>query len=343
MFLSNNQINLINYPILMKNVCLLIFLLLNWMTCNANVSFRFAANSIEDGDLKVLMENSISELLTEINRAGTDGNSLNLSGINLEQVAKERFAALWNDTRFVCDKSTNISKCLHDFQGYQVRQIPITMKPLQDSSCDQALNRELTVSLNKNGAITGVRLAWEINDDVNKILATTGAGGVMETRIRREILKWIEDLRSYYSERNLDAIEKYFSDDGLILKGSEIIKVQVQIDTICYIPTQKVRYRISNKSNYLRNLRTLFASAKKLNVEFDNISIMKHGAKPNIFGLSLHQKLSSEKYNDEIGLFLLLDFNDPECAKIYKYDRNFDGKINEGGVYYLGEDGGFIP
>ena len=331
-----------HYPRLIMSVLLLTVLFMNEMVGNANVLFKFSANSIEDGVLKSRMENNISALLTEINRAGSNGSSLNLSEISMEQEAKERLITLWDDSRFVCDKPINISACRRDFQGYQVRAVPITMKP-QNSSYNQSLNRELTVSLDKNGMITGVRPAWELNEDVNKILVTTGTGGIMETWQRWEILKLVEDLSSYYSERNLDAIEKFLSDDGLILKGSEIVVVRQLIDTLIYVPTQKVRYRKSDKSNYLRNLRTLFATAKKLNIEFANISVMKHGAKPNIFGLSILQKFNSAEFKDEIWLFLLLDFNDSECVKIYKSDRKFDDEINEGGVYYLGEDGGFIP
>lgn len=182
--------------------------LLYCFTSEAQIKFKFAANSIDASALKIRMENNISDLLTEIDRAGSNGITLNLSGISMEQGAKERLIALWDACRFVCDKSTNISKCLHDFQGYQVRAIPITMKP-QDSSYDQSLNRELTVSLNRNGVITGVRPAWELNEDINKILTTTGTGGVMETRMRRELLKWVEDFRCYYNERNIAALEKY--------------------------------------------------------------------------------------------------------------------------------------
>lgn len=65
----------------------------------ADVSFRFAANSIDEGGLKTRMEGNISDLLTEINRSGFDGDSLNLSGINMNQtegVSKFRCTLFYN-------------------------------------------------------------------------------------------------------------------------------------------------------------------------------------------------------------------------------------------------------
>lgn len=322
-----------------KQALVLVMGLLCCFSSMANVTFRFAANSIDAGSLKTRMENNISALLTEINRAGSNGTSLNLSGINMEDEAKVRLRALWDDSRFVCDKPTNISKCLHDCQGYQVRAIPITMKP-QNSSYDQSLNRELTISLNKYGKITGVRPAWELNEDVNKILATTGAGGVMETRMRRELLKWVEDFRCYYNERNIDALDKIYSEDALIITGSVITKRSNTGDgAVRY--DQKIHYNVQDKPTYIARLRKTFDSKKYLHVEFDHISVMKHSAKPNIYGVTLHQIWKSTGYNDDGWLFLLWDFNNPEEPQIHVRTWQPEQAVAQDGVFTL--DDFFIP
>lgn len=313
--------------------------LLYCFTSEAQIKFKFAANSIDASALKIRMENNISDLLTEIDRAGSNGIALNLSGISMEQGAKERLIALWDASRFVCDKSTNISKCLHDFQGYQVRAIPITMKP-QDSSYDQSLNRELTVSLNRNGVITGVRPAWELNEDINKILTTTGTGGVMETRMRRELLKWVEDFRCYYNERNIAALEKIYSEDALIITGSVVMRRRNEGDgAVRY--EQKVNYKVQDKTTYLTNLKRQFDTKKYIKVEFDHISVMKHGAKPNIYGVTLHQTWRTNTYHDEGWLFLLWDFNDPEKPQIHVRTWQPDQVVVKDGVFTL--DDFFIP
>lgn len=282
------------------------------LSCKADVTFQFAANTMEEVTIKTRMESSISSLLTEINRAGTDGDSLNLSGINMNPVAKERLIALWQDSPFVCDKSSNISECLQDFQGYQVRAIPVTMKS-QNSSYNQLFSRELTVSLNKSGVITGVRPAWELHEDVEKILTPTGKGGIIETRIRREILKWIEDYRTLYTIKDLDGIANVIND---------------------FSPTEK------NNEQLLSGLKRMFAS-EDFSTEIDHISIMKSGLKANIYGLTFHQKFNTNNYSDSGWFFFLWDLNDPEKPQIHVRTWQSDEEASKDGVFTLGDF--FIP
>lgn len=298
----------------------------------AGVTFQFSAGSIDAGILKTKMETSISALLTEIDRAGSQGTSLNLSSINMEQEAKVRLNALWDEAaHFVCDRETNISRCLNDYQGYQVRAIPITMKPI-DSSYNQSINRELTISLNKNGVITGVRPAWELQEDVSKIMQD--ANGVADTRKRREILKWVEDFRCYYNERNLKALNQIYSDDALIITGSVVMQRKMHGD-IGLRFGQKVNYTVQSKEQYITKLSRMFKNNSRINVEFDHISVVMHPAKPNIYGVTLHQKWQTSSYSDEGWLFLLWDFNDPERPQIHIRTWQPDQVVSKDGVFTL--------
>ncbi len=304
--------------------------------CSAQVTFKFSAGTIDAGSLKTKMENNISALLTEIDRAGKAGSDLNLSQINMEPAAKTRLSALWEDARFVCDKSSNISKCLNDFQGYQVRAIPITMKPL-DSSYEGSLSRELTISLSKAGVITGVRPAWELQEDVSKIMFSPG--GVADTRQRREILKWVEDFRCYYNEKNLQALNQIYSDDALIITGSVVTQRANKGDGVRL--EQNVKYTVQSKEQYINKLSRIFKNNRRVNVEFDHISVVMHGAKKNIYGVTLHQKWQTSSYSDEGWLFLLWDFNDPEQPQIHVRTWQPDQVVANDGVFTL--DDFFIP
>lgn len=306
--------------------------LISTLYCAANVTFRFSAGSIDSGLLKSKMENSISELLTELNRAGSQGTTLNLSSIGMEQEAKARLNALWDEAaHFVCDREINISRCLNDYQGYQVRAIPITMKPV-DSSYNQSINRELTISLNKDGVITGVRPAWELQEDVSKIMQD--ANGVADTRKRREILKWVEDFRCYYNERNLKALNQIYSDDALIITGSVVMQRKMHGD-IGLRFEQKVNYTVQSKEQYISKLSRIFKNNSRINVEFDHISVVMHPAKPNIYGVTLHQKWQTSSYSDEGWLFLLWDFNDPERPQIHIRTWQADQVVAKDGVFTL--------
>lgn len=318
------------------NIAFFLLVLFACIDTSAQVAFKFAAGTIDAGTVKSRMENNISALLSEINRAGNAGLDLNLSRIDMEPTAKTRLAALWKDARFVCDKSTNISKCLNDFQGYQVRAIPITMKPT-DSSYSGSLNRELTISLNKSGVITGVRPAWELQEDVSKLMFSPG--GVADTRQRREILKWVEDFRCYYNERNVAALDQIFSEDALIITGSVITQRKNGGDGVRL--EQGVKYTVQSKQEYIDKLKRIFKTNSRINVEFDHIGVTMHGAKPNIYGVTLHQKWMTSRYSDEGWLFLLWDFNDPEKPQIHVRTWQPEQAVAQDGVFDL--DDFFIP
>lgn len=310
----------------------------------SNTTFKFSAGTINNGPLKTRMESDISALLTEINRAGNNGTPLNLTDINMEPEAKVRLNALWEEAaHFVCDKQTNISKCLNDFQGYQIRAIPITMKPI-DSSYDQSINRELTISLDKNGVITGVRPAWENQEDVSKIMQSSG--GVADTRTRMEILKWVEDFRCYYNEKNIRALNQIYSDDALIITGSvvtqqKIVTQRKKHGDMGIRLEQEIKYTVQSKEQYLNKLTRLFKINSRISVEFDHISVIKHGAKPNIYGVILHQDWKTSTYMDDGWLFLLWDFNDPEKPQIHVRTWQSEQVVAKDGLFSL--DDFFIP
>lgn len=300
------------------------------------VTFQFTPRSISNAQLKTKMERNISALLTEINRAGTAGSALNLTNISMEAGARARLEALWSDARFVCDKSSNVSNCLQDMQGYQVRQIPITMKPV-DNSYQDRLNRELTLSLNRNGVITGVRLAMEKHEDVEQILQSQG--GVTDLAQRREILKWVEDFRCYYNERNINALNEIFSDDALIITGS-VVRRQTGLSDNAHV-REDVVYNVQNKKQYIDKLRNIFRTNARVHVDFEHINLAVHGSKNNIYGVKLHQKWRTSRYSDDGWLFLLWDFQDPDHPKIHVRTWQPQEVVDRDGA--LGLSDFFIP
>ena len=322
---------------MVQKIKLLVFLLFTPVILFAQTTFKFSANSINAGSLKNKMENNITNLLNQIDIAGRTGTQVDLSSIDMETEAKNRLLALWEDVAFICDDNTNVKRCLEDYQGFQVRGIPITVKP-KDKDYKGSLNRELTISLNKSGTITGVRLAWELQEDVDSMLK--GASSVSDIRQRREILKWVEDFRSYYNEKNIKSLDQIFSNDALIITGSVVTQRKMTGD-MGSMYEEKVKYKVQNKEQYITNLRRVFRNNARINVTFDHISVMKHGAKPNIYGVTLHQTWRSGGYHDEGWLFLLWDFNDPEHPQIHVRTWQPEQIATKDGLFTL--DDFFIP
>ena len=321
---------------MVQKIKLFLLLICLPLTVSAQIQFKFSPNSIEQGPLKTKMENNITALLNDINNAGNSNSYLDLSSLDMEPEAKSRLQALWEDAAFVCVDKANVKRCLEDYQGYQVRNIPIKVKP-KDNTYNESLDRELTISLNKAGTITGVRLAWEMQQDVDSMLK--GSSSVTDVRQRREILKWVEDFRSYYNEKNIKSLNQIFSEDALIITGSVVTQRKRTGDAVQY--EEQVKYKVQNKEEYLTNLSRVFRNNAKINVSFDHISVMKHGAKPNIYGVTLHQNWKSGTYHDEGWLFLLWDFNDPDHPQIHVRTWQPEQIAAQDGLFTL--DDFFIP
>lgn len=273
----------------------------------ASVEFQFVPGSISRGSLKTGMEQSASRLLTAVNKACTTNKEVDLQGVSFEGNALQNFISLWSNIHFYCEEELCVEPCLTDAQGYQVRALPITLVPLSDDF-EGSLTRELTISFNRQGQISGVRMALD-NNQYRSVMQQGSA--VTDTRRRLEILKFVEDFRCYYNEKNLEALEKIYADDALIITGS----VLKNIETGLGMPT--VKYRKQDKVQYMNSLKGIFARNKYIDIKFDKISVVRHGVKPDFYGVTLHQDWNTSTYSDEGWLFLLWDFRDEQNPVIH--------------------------
>ena len=292
-----------------------------------SVRFAFEAGTADYASFsKMSVESTISQLLTEINRADRMNTSLNLSGINMEAAAKEKFMKFWSNMHLTCEDNENVQKCLQDAQGYQVRNIPVTLHPL-DNSYRGSVEKTIVISLNKRGQISGVRTALD-RQDYRSVMETGKV--VTDERQRREILKFVEDFRCYYNEKDISSLRKIFSDDAIIITGSVITtKVGGDVNAV----TNKVIYKQSTKEEYMKRLQGIFNSNRFVDVAFDEISVKRNGAtgKERFYGVTLKQKWHTDRYSDEGYLFLLWEFKDngePPVIHVraWQPDKYADGK-----------------
>lgn len=272
-----------------------------------DVHFQFQPGSITEGSLKTKMEQNTSRLLSAINTACLNKGDLGLSGLSIESGARSNLESLWANIHFYCEDTQCVEPCLNDAQGYQVRALPITLVPLSDDF-EGSTSRELTISYNRDGAITGVRMALD-NNQYRSVMQQGSA--VTDTRRRLEILKFVEDFRCYYNEKNLAALEKVYADDALIITGSVLKNKETGLGA----PT--VKYRKQDKAQYMQSLRGIFARNKYIDIKFDKISVVRHGVKPDFYGVTLHQDWNTSTYSDEGWLFLLWDFRDEQNPVIH--------------------------
>jgi len=265
------------------------------------------------------IEDQVTNLLSDINRSAANGGALSLQSVNIDDAAATALMNMWENIRFKTSSTNITEKVVMDMEGFQVRDIPIRVLPPSDGSYKDNLDRELSVSFSFRGSITGVRFQAE-SKSVNSILQT--GKEVKDLRERMEILKFVEDFRNYYVEKNIGALEKIFSDDALIITGKVI--QQIKKGEVMAPNSNKIQYTKQDKVTYIRNLRALFDRTKYINVDFSDIMVKRNGAtgKGHLYGVRLKQKWDTRNkaggsYSDEGYLFLLWDFKDPKHPQIH--------------------------
>lgn len=297
----------------MKKIIFL-FLAIAGLYTNAlaqSISFKFEDGSVLSSSVRYKVEANVSSLLTAINEANKNNTDLRLSNISMAEDAKDKLQAIWENLHFYCEDEANVQKCLETQLSYEIRNIPITIVPL-DETYKESREKELVIDFDRNGTITDIFMALD-NNIYDKLLAQ--GHEITDVRRRREILKFVEDYRSYYDEKNLSAIRDIFSDDAIIITGYVTYQkrpgdIQPQLEA-------QVRYHKQNKTEYINALSRTFAKNRYINVKFEEIKIVRNGANPNYYGVTLKQVWNSSTYSDVGYVFLLWDFSDEEHPTIH--------------------------
>ena len=291
---------------------LLVATMFGGITTAQNVSFKFEDGTLANAALRQKMEYRISRLLSELTKATATNHQLTeqeLTALNLTPVASKRLSKLWENLHFACDYTSNVEKCLRDVNGYEVRGVMVTLQPTADNY-KGSTSRELAISFAPDGFITGVNMTIE-NNSYQDIL--NNGKDVTDTRRRLEILKFVEDFRSYYDEKDLEALKNIYSEDALIITGKVVEVRDLGSDQARMKP--EIMYSKLNKEQYMSRLATTFKKNKFIKVKFDDIKVKKHGAKEGFYAVTLRQDWQSSTYSDNGYVFLLWEFKEG-CSPI---------------------------
>lgn len=252
------------------------------------------------------MESSLSEVLSEINRAQSAETYLNLVGMNMDDFAKKSLSMLWANVHFYCDDEEVVDRLWIFENGFMSRQIPLIITPVGENF-GSGTYQEAIVEFNKQGKITDFRFAFDahLSESMEK------CGPVVELERRMKILSYCERFRTAYNTKDLDFLEQVFSDDALIITGN-VVKTKEN--------KMKVSYKKQGKKEYLASLKRAFLRNKWIDVKFSQIGdngevggcpgITQSSENPNYYGVRLRQEWRSSSYNDEGYVFLLWDFTD---------------------------------
>ena len=291
------------------------------------VTFKIS-DGLEDNYLEQKIEKTISSILTEANAAHEGNRELNYAALNIPESVQGSIAALWDNSPFISLDTEIVEKCLTTNSGYQVRNIPLILMPINPNDVSEGEDyQEAVVSFDKQGNLVSFYLSISMNLYMNVVRESKE---VTDLRRRQLILDYVEQFRTAYNQKDLDFLEAVFSDDALIITG-KVIK-RTTGDGI-RLP-DKIEYKKQSKREYLSRLAVVFQNNKQIRVTFDEIEVMRHPGHKDFYGVTLHQGYSSDRYHDDGYLFLLWDFRNEELPQIHVRtwqpdSYNPDGKGNQ--------------
>lgn len=278
------------------------------------VSFEFS-DGISNTVLKQKMERQVSLLLTAINKAESTGGLINFSGIEIDPMASQSITAHWENARFRCLDDDIVEHCLSlkrngRVYGYQVRNIAVEMKPIDDAYQDD-LNQEVCINFDTKGVISDFNFTMGITQYTRLMKEGAEIGDIDE---REQVIHFCEQFKNAYIKKDIKFLEDIFSDDALIITGKVIIRKKAELQ----MSQKDYEYTTKTKAEYLKGLRALFKDPKvgAINVNFKDYRIKRHGSKPNYYGVTLVQDWAHNTYKDQGIVFLVWDFTDKEHPQI---------------------------
>lgn len=184
---------------------------------------------------------------------------------------------------------------------------------------------DVTFRFDKDGRIDSI--AFTLPDSIEALLFDAGFRWNNHSRLL--MMEFMENYQTAYSLKRLDYIESVFSDDALIIVGKALKTGAVgRMDTPLFNDPQVELTRYT-KAEYIRRLRSSFASKEYINIGFEDIDIAKMTKGGEIYAIHIKQYYHSNNYADTGYLTLLVDMRDSAKPTIHirvwnpKKDPNF--------------------
>lgn len=296
-----------------KIFCLLLSLLALTTGYAQKVSFEFS-DGIDEGALKTKMEQQMSSLLSAISVANAGNTEINFSGIDITDDASASLTMTWEQVHFSIEDDDIVDHCISlpgKSGGYRVQNIGVLMNPKPESGYDGEKRREIYIDMDKTGKIVDFNFSLGMNM-YTEILKKGSELGDLDRRM--QIIDWCEHFAKAYCDKNMKFMQTIFSDDAIIITGKMTMQ-RVKTD-MGFKDQTKVKYLQQTKGQYLANLDRVFKSNSYVNVKFEDYTVIRHGAKPNYYGVTLRQKWHTARYSDEGTVFLIWDFTNEDAPRI---------------------------
>lgn len=259
------------------------------------VSFQIQ-DGLNNSEIKEAAEKNISLLLTEINSACSENRPLQLDSIPMTKDARRLLEGLWSHyAHFSCIFGQNISRCLNSTRNYQIREIYVTMHPIEGVSFVDEKERELVVCFSNEGILVSVYIGLEgslLNEAISRNSDVTDAGRKLS------IIQFLERYINYCYSKDVESMADLYVPDGLHVYRDSIGR---------YVNPQRSKISEERKE-YFEVVKQQFCQQGSIHIFFDELEIMRHIAKGNWYGVHICQHLVSPSFEDAHYLFLLWQF-----------------------------------
>ena len=282
-----------------------------------------------------VMEKNANALFAEINRKYDQYESqLDLPSSGIGKDARDRITTMWALSHFYC---TRTSMNAHVFRmissdAYQVRNIPIYYK---NGESDEYSYQSVVLEFDLTGKIIDLYCSIPEHD-----IKRADGSVVTDFRHKEQINRLINRYYTAYYNKDVNVIEKLFSEDAMIVMGKTLKYYKAEGKTYA---NHSIEYSVQNKNQYLAKLRKIFQKNSFINIKFDNVSIVQSKANPKFFGVRLNQywKVSNNfnaGYYDEGCLFFIIDFTNEEQPEVWVRTWQPFQDANGNPIYYSEED-----
>ena len=263
---------------------------------------------------KKTVEENTSKLLNEFSRAYNAGTEPNFKTISISNNAVTNISDLWTDIKFYCSQSEIKEFLIKTNNGYQLRNIQVFTEDEK---------QEIFIEMNAEGMIIDIDFSLNLHQ-YKSIMGNSNE--VVDITRREIILDFIEKLKVAYMRKNINFIDDVFSEKALIIVGKTIQKTDKPVmeissnkETFARQSSGGTMYKKMTKQEYLTGLRRVFASNKRIDLDFKNIEVERHAKKgyEAFYGVRLRQHWKGDTYEDNGILFFLIQFRENDYPLIW--------------------------
>ncbi len=288
---------------------------------------RVTIQGMPDAALKEVLEQNVSQFLTGLNTAYHE-STRPAFGDAVATTGRQTLGVLWDNVPFYCAFPDLTLNLLRTKNGFELRNIPLTLKAFDASQKRQ--QREGVILLGDDGEIQDLYFGIEEHQYAALLL---NPDDNIDLQRRQTILSFAENVRTAYNRKDLTLIERVYSDNALIIIG----RVVREDPAAGAIGTSHIEYVRRDKEEYLAQLREVFASNEFINIDFEDIQIVRHPVHKDFYGVTLLQYWESSNYNDAGYLFLVVDFREEARPIIHVRTWQPREKVREGEVFQLND------